>query len=289
MSTEVVVSTHRDGVAYIELNRPSKFNAIIDETPRALRRAVEQANADDSVRVIVLSGRGRAFCSGYDLDVYAARKGFNPGFQAMPWDPIKDFQHMYGNTNDFMSLFRSLKPVVCKLHGAAVGGGSDIALCCDLVVAADNARIGYPPARLWGCPTTFMWVYRLGIERAKAMLLTGDIISGVEAARIGLVYKSVPADKLNETVDNLVARMVTVPTNQLIMQKMVVNQALENMGLSSTQRLATVMDGVARHTPEGVAFKQECERVGWKEAVRKRDNPAVSGHSGKNIAIKSRL
>lgn len=178
---------------------------------------------------------------------------------------------MKRNTDLFMSLFRSLKPVICKVHGFAVAGGSDIALCSDMVIMAEDAQIGYMPARVWGCPTTAMWVYRLGPERAKRMLLTGDKIDGREAERLGLVLKAVPAADLDAEVEGLAERMASVPVNQLAMQKMMVNQALENMGLASTQTLATLFDGITRHSPEGLAFKRRAEAVGWKQAVAERD------------------
>src|SRR5689334_19832025 len=158
-------------------------------------------------------------------------------------------------TDCFMSLFHSHKPTIAQIHGAAVAGGSDIALCCDLVVMADDARIGYPPARVWGCPTTAMWVYRIGAERAKRMLLTGDTIDGTTAAQWGLAVESVPAESLDDAVERLADRIAGVPTNQLVMQKLMINQAYDNMGLQGTQLLATVFDGIARHTPEGHWFK----------------------------------
>lgn len=170
-------------VATITLNRPDRLNAIDEHMPSELRSAVEQAGADDDVHVIVLTGAGRAFCAGYDLKTFAEAPGTNAGVQEMPWDPTVDFRMMYRNTEDFMSLWRSYKPTIAKVQGHAVAGGSDIALCCDLVVMADDARIGYPPARVWGVPTTAMWVYRLGAERAKRMLLTGDLIDGRQARR----------------------------------------------------------------------------------------------------------
>jgi enoyl-CoA hydratase len=173
-----------------------------------------------------------------------------------------------------MSLWRSLKPVVCKVHGYAVAGGSDIALCSDLVIMAEDAQIGYPPARVWGCPTTAMWVFRVGAERAKRLLLTGDLISGAEAMRIGLVSEAVPAAELDKAVERLASRMAGIPKNQLMMQKLMVNQAYENMGLATTQMLATLFDGITRHTPEGVAFKARAEEVGFKQAVLERDGGA---------------
>ena len=262
----------RDGrIARITLNRPEVMNAIDDRLPAELEAAVEEANADPGVHVIVLAGAGRAFCAGYDLAFYAQAAGTNAGVQAMPWDPMKDYAFMMKNTERFMSLFRSHRPVIGKVQGFAVAGGSDIALCCDLVVMAEDARIGYMPARVWGCPTTAMWVFRLGPERAKRMLLTGDTVDGREAERMGLVLKAVPAANLDEEVEKLAARMASVPVNQLMMQKLMINQALENMGLRSTQMIATLFDGITRHSPEGTAFKRRAEKVGWKEAVRERD------------------
>lgn len=265
----------RDGrIARITLNRPEVLNAIDDDLPRELEAAVGRANGDTDIHVIVLSGAGRAFCAGYDMSYYAQATGGdgNAVTQSMPWDPMKDYAFMSRNTERFMSLWRSHKPVVAKVHGFAVAGGSDIALCADLVVMAEDAEIGYMPARVWGCPTTAMWVYRLGAEQAKRMLLTGDKINGAEAQRIGLVCKAVPATELDGECERLAERMATVPVNQLMMQKLVINQAIEAMGLKQTQMFATVFDGITRHSPEGINFKQRSEEVGWKQAVEERDS-----------------
>ncbi|WP_417675682.1 crotonase/enoyl-CoA hydratase family protein [Pseudodonghicola sp.] len=270
--TMAVVDYEVDGrIARIALNRPEVMNAINDELPVELAAAVARADADPGVHVIVLSGRGPAFCAGYDLTYYAEGNGSGEVTQEMPWDPIKDYSFMWRNTQHFMSLWRSMKPVICKVHGAAVAGGSDIALCADLTVMAEEATIGYMPARVWGCPTTAMWVYRLGAERAKRMLFTGDKISGREAADMGLVLEAVPADRLDDRVEALAARMASVPINQLAMQKLVINQAIEQTGMMQTQRLATIFDGITRHSPEGINFKTRAEAVGWKQAVRERD------------------
>jgi enoyl-CoA hydratase len=262
----------RDGrIARITLNRPDVLNAIDDDLPNQLADAVSRADNDEKVHVIVLAGAGRAFCAGYDLTAYASGDKVNRYTQEMPWDPMKDYTFMSGNTEKFMSLFRSKRPVICKVHGFAVAGGSDIALCSDLIVMAEDARIGYPPTRVWGCPTTAMWVYRLGAEKAKRMLFTGDKIAGVEAEKLGLILKAVPADKLDEEVDALAHRIATVPQNQLMMQKLMVNQALYNQGLMGTQMIATVFDGITRHSPEGLNFKRRSEEKGWKQAVDERD------------------
>ncbi len=262
----------RDGrIGRITLNRPEVMNAIDDDLPRELAEAVARADADREVHVMVLSGAGKAFCSGYDLAHYAEASGPNKVVQEMPWDPMQDFQFMWANTQAFMSLFRAMKPVICKVHGCAIAGGSDIALCADLTIMGDNAQIGYMPARVWGCPTTAMWVHRIGPEMAKRMMFTGDKITGLEAANMGLVLKSVPDGQLDSEVGALAARVASVPINQLAMQKMVINSAIEAQ-IHQTQRLATVFDGIARHSPEGMNFKARVGEVGWKQAVRERDD-----------------
>lgn len=262
----------KDGrIGRITLNRPEVMNAIDDEVPLELADCVARANADPGVHVIVLSGKGEAFCAGYDLTYYAEGNGNGQATQDMPWDPMKDYAFMMRNTELFMSLWRSYRPVICKVHGFAVAGGSDIAMCSDIIVMAEEARIGYMPVRVWGCPTTAMWVYRLGPEKAKRMLFTGDKIDGREAERLGLVLKAVPAADLDREVEALAERMATVPVNQLMMQKLVVNQAIEAMGLKQTQMFATLFDGITRHSPEGINFKTRAEQVGWKQAVRERD------------------
>ena len=274
-------------IGRITLNRPDVMNAIDDELPALLSDAVTVANADPGIHVIVLAGNGPAFCSGYDLSFYTQGEGSAQVMQEMPWDPMKDYAFMSANTEHFMSLWRSHKPVVCKLHGHAVAGGSDIALCCDMVVMAEHAKIGYMPARVWGCPTTAMWVYRLGAEKAKRMLLTGDMIDGREAERLGLVLKAVPGEALDEEVEALAGRMASVPVNQLAMQKLVINQAIEAMGLAGTQRVATLLDGVARHSPEGVAFAKRAEAVGWKQAVKERDAGTYDWTAGQPVPASS--
>ncbi len=277
MDFETILYEADGRIARITLNRPAKLNAINDEMPRELRAAAEAANRDDAVHVIVLAGAGRAFSAGYDLELYAEAPRPCPGSQEMPWDPLVDYQWMAENTACFMSLWRGLKPVICKVHGYAVAGGSDIALSADLVIMAEDARIGYPPSRLWGCPTTAMWVYRVGAERAKRMLLTGDLIDGREALRMGLVADAVPPAELDAAVERLAARIAAVPKNQLMMQKLMVNQAYDNMGLASTQLIATLFDGITRHSPEGVGWKARAEAVGWKQAVEERDSGAPLG------------
>ena len=263
--------TH-ERVAFITLNRPERLNAITPGMPDEIRHAVEQANRDDLVHVIVLAGEGRAFCAGYDLKLAAESPRGTGGSQEMPWDPLIDFQLMDHNTQCFLSLWRSYKPTICKVQGYAVAGGSDIALSCDLVVMGENAKIGYPPARVWGCPTTMMWVYRVGAERAKRLLFTGDLIDGREAERIGLVSQAVPDAELDDAVQRLADRMKGVPKNQLWMQKTAINSAFDNMGMRTTQTLATLFDGMTRHSPEGLWFKQRAQEAGFHQAVAERDS-----------------
>lgn len=262
----------RDRKAYITLSRPDRLNAIDDRMPREIRTAVERADADPDVHVIILSGDGPAFCAGYDMKKFAEGRDSEWNQEGPSWDAIRDFRGMSRNTEDFFSLFRSLTPSICKIHGYAIAGGSDIALSCDLIVMADDAKIGYMPARIWGCPTTAMWVYRLGVERAKRMLLTGDKIDGRTAAEWGLVLESVPADQLDARVEALADRIAGVPTNHLAMQKLMINQALDNMGLRSTQTLATLFDGITRHSAEGRWFKEFAEKHGFHAAVEWRDS-----------------
>jgi enoyl-CoA hydratase len=291
MSELTTMTYERDGrIARITLDRPERGNAITLEMPRELAACVERANLDPDVHVIALAGNGSGFCGGYDL---ASAEGLeNLGLEAdledsplhpatiarnhdpsRPWDPVVDFQMMWRNVRGFMSLFHSEKPVVCKVHGFCVAGGTDMALCSDLLVVEDRAKIGYPPARVWGVPTTALWAWRIGPARAKRLLLTGDSISGSEAAQWGLATEAAPGAELDERFENLLERIARLPVNQLVMHKLLVNQALYSQGLHATQVLGTFMDGIARHTEEGHAFTRRAVEAGWREAVRERDEP----------------
>jgi enoyl-CoA hydratase len=260
-------------IARIVLNRPERMNAINAQLVADLRSAVAAANDDHSVRVIVLSGAGRAFCAGYDLDWGTKAEDANQKAMSGQWDPVRDYVGMSRNVRAYMSLWESPKPVIAQVHGWCVGGGTDLALCSDLIYMAEDAQIGYPPARVWGEPTTMMWVYRLGMEHAKRLVLTGESLSGIEAARVGLASAAVPQQQLAGVVDEMARKLATIPLNQLTMSKLLVNQAYENKGLRTTQILGTVFDGIARHTPEGVAWRDMAMREGFREAVRKRDAP----------------
>lgn len=263
----------RPRIARLLLNRPERLNAINEQMPAQIRAAVEWANANDEVHVIVVEGAGKGFCGGYDLAHFAEGQREHPCQQeAYPWDPMVDYGQMKRYTDDFMSLWHSAKPTIAKVHGAAVAGGSDIALCCDLLVMADDARIGYMPTRVWGCPTTAMWTYRLGPARAKQLMFTGDVIDGAKAADWGLANLAVPAAELDEAVLRLAERIAGVPRSHLAMHKLVVNQVMLTMGLEQSQMLATLFDGITRHNPEGLWFRRYAQQAGFKAAVAWRDS-----------------
>lgn len=280
-------------IARVTLDRPTRANALTLDTPRELALCVERANLDPRVHVIALSGNGPGFCAGYDLLLSAedllrvrdeptswpAGSPLDPDVMARnhtpdaTWDPTVDYAMMKRNVSGFMSLFQSDKPVVCKVHGFCVAGGTDLALCSDLLIIEDRAKIGYPPARVWGVPTTAMWAPRIGIEKAKRLLFTGDCLSGTEAVEWGLAIESAPADELDARCEALLERIARMPINQLVMMKLLINQTVEAQALRTTQVLATFFDGIARHTREGHAFQQRAAEVGFKQAVKERDEP----------------
>jgi enoyl-CoA hydratase len=257
-------------VATLTLNRPQRLNAITTGLVEDLRAALELAWGDSGVHAIRLRGAGRAFCAGYDIGWGAETMEAAEGDR--PWDPIADYRMMSGFVDAYMQLWRSPKPVIAQVHGFCVGGGTDFALCSDLIVCAEDARIGYPPARVWGSPTTMMWTYRLGLERSKRLLLTGDALDGRRAAEWGLASEAVPEAELDAAAFALAERVARLPQNQLHMMKLLVNQVIEQMGLSTNQLVGTLLDGAARHTPEGTEFsKRALEDV--RGAVRERDAP----------------
>jgi enoyl-CoA hydratase len=279
-------------VARITLNRPERGNGIVPRMPAEIAACVERANLDPEVHAIALAGNGSGFCGGYDL--VASAEGDMTGLEGVEappgspvdpatiganhmsesnWDPVTDFQFMWRNVRGFMSLFHSEKPVLCKVHGYCVAGGTDMALCSDLLVIAAEAKIGYPPARVWGSPTTALWAARVGPMRAKRLLLTGDSLTGAQAEEWGLATEAPPAAALDERFEALLERVARQPINQLVMMKMLVNQSLYAQGLHQTQLLGTFFDGVARHTEEGHAFVRRAAESGFKEAVRERDEP----------------
>src|SRR6476646_8705644 len=280
-----------DRVARITLNRPGRGNGITARMPVELAECVERANLEPEVHAIALAGNGTGFCGGYDLvasaegDMSELGGGAPAGSPLDPatigknhipdtnWDPVTDYQFMSRNVRGFMSLFHSEKPVLCKVHGFCVAGGTDMALCADLLVVAEDAKIGYPPARVWGSPTTAMWAHRLGIMRAKRLLLTGDSLTGAEAAEWGLATEAAPPAELDTRFEALLDRVARLPVNQLVMLKLLTNQVAYAQVLHQTQLLGTFFDGITRHTPEGHEFVRQAAEGGFKEAVRERDEP----------------
>jgi enoyl-CoA hydratase len=259
-------------IARLTLNRPERGNALTPSLLTELAAAVEQADLDPEVHVLVLAGNGKGFCGGYDL-VWSAEGQLPNHDPSEPWDPMFDYSMMSRNVRTFMSLFHCTKPVVCKVQGFCVAGGTDLALCSDLLVIAADAKIGYPPARVWGSPTTSMWAYRLGPQRAKRLLFTGDSLSGAQALEWDLAIEAPPPEQLDERTEALAGRIAQVPINQLQMMKLLVNQSLYSQGLHATQVIGTVFDGITRHTKEGYEFAALAAHEGWREAVRQRDEP----------------
>ncbi|WP_194860561.1 crotonase/enoyl-CoA hydratase family protein [Dietzia sp. SYD-A1] len=283
-------------IARITFDRPEHGNAITSDTPIDLASAVERADLDPAVHVILLSGRGKGFCGGYDLSIFAegmARDAadahgapggpggsvLDPGVQArnhdpgVTWDPMVDYAMMSRFNRGFSSLLHANKPTVAKLHGFAVAGGTDIALFADLIICADDTRIGYPPTRVWGIPASGMWAHRLGDQRAKRLLFTGDLITGRQAHDWGLAIDAPPPEELDDRTEELVGRIAQMPVNQLMMAKLALNSALLAQGVATSGMISTVFDGIARHTPEGYAFQARAATEGFREAVRRRDEP----------------
>jgi enoyl-CoA hydratase len=278
-------------VARITFNRPEKGNAIVADTPLELSALIERADLDPDVHVILVSGRGEGFCAGFDLSAYAegsSSAGGGGGYKGtvldgktqaenhlpdQPWDPMTDYQMMSRFVRGFSALMHADKPTVVKIHGYCVAGGTDIALHADQVIAAADAKIGYPPTRVWGVPAAGLWAHRLGDQRAKRLLLTGDCITGAQAAEWGLAVEAPDPAELDERTERLVARIAAVPVNQLIMVKLALNSALLAQGVATSRMVSTVFDGVARHTPEGHAFVADAVAHGFRDAVRHRDEP----------------
>ena len=267
------------GVRAIILSRPAEYNTITLALRDELAAAIDEADADPSVHVILLRAEGPAFCAGYGLDWSTVAMAQEAG-GGRAWDIPTDMAGIGTFVDTYMKLWYARKPTIAAVQGWCVGGGTDMVLCADIIVAADNASFGYPPSRVWGTPTTAMWVFRMGVERAKRYLLTGDEIPASEAARIGLVLEVVPEAELEAHATALARRMARVPISQLVMLKLLCNQPLENQGLATSRTLGTIFDGMARHSQEGVDFVKRAQEVGFREAVRERDDPFEDYGSG---------
>ncbi len=261
-------------IAFLTLNRPERLNTIVPPMPDEVEAAIHAATIDEQVKVIVLQGAGRAFCAGYDFG-----GGFHHWDRHMTtdgaWDPGKDFAFStypgLAPTQKLMSLWRTPKPVIAQVHGWCLGGGSDTALCADLIIASEDARIGTPYSRMWGCYLSGMWLYRLGLTRAKEHALTGKPLSGRQAADVGLINRAVPFAELQAEVRRTAEQLASIPSSQLAAMKLIVNQAYENMGLASTQVLGPILDGLMRNTPDARRFIERAEKEGVGKLVPERD------------------
>jgi enoyl-CoA hydratase len=260
------------GVRHIVLTRAAAYNTITPVLRDELAAAIDEADDDPAAHVILLRAEGPAFCAGYELESSTRAQSGEPARERV-WDSIADHRMMSRFVATYMKLWYARKPTLAAVQGWCIGGGTDLVLCADLVIAAEGARFGYPPSRVWGTPTTAMWVYRMGLERAKRYMLTGDEIPARKAAEIGLILECVPDADLDRHARALAERMAQVPTTQLVMLKLLCNQTAENMGLGSSRTLGTLFDGIARHTQEGLDFVARARDVGFRQAVRERDDP----------------
>ena len=275
------VRTESDaGIRSIVLSRPDEYNTITPELRDELAAAIDEADANRDVRVILLRADGPAFCAGYGLDWSTQAQAAEGRAHERTWDSVADYQMMSRFVATYMKLWYASKPTIAAVQGWCIAGGTDMALCSDLIVAGESAVFGYPPARVWGTPTTAMWVYRMGLEQAKRYLLTGDEIPAPEAARIGLILEAVPDGELQEHAAALARRMARLPLNQLQMLKLLCNQTAESMGMASSRTLGTLFDGIARHTQEGLDFVARSGEIGFRDAVRERDDPFGDYGSG---------
>jgi enoyl-CoA hydratase len=278
-SNDPILYEERDTIAIITLNRPHKLNTLTNAIVEGIANAIDAATASREVRAVVLRGEGRVFTAGYDLEAGEAGGWHSPYDapsaepRAGAWDPVRDMQWMGKNVERFMKIWHCPKPVIGQIHGFAVGGATDLVLCCDQLFMAEDAYIGYAPSRVFGTPTTMLWVYRLGLEHAKQFLLTGEAIDAATAHRIGLVSHVYPADQLATKVEEHARRFQHIPANQLALNKLLINQAFENMGLRTTQLLGTFFDGVTRHTEEALQWAESFETKGFRQVIRERDAP----------------
>ncbi|MGH2807993.1 MAG: crotonase/enoyl-CoA hydratase family protein [Actinomycetota bacterium] len=263
-----------NGVRHLVLCRPDEYNTITLELRDELAAALDAADADDAVKVVLVRAEGKAFCAGFGLDWSTAAQAHLEGRDRV-WDSVQDVNVISTFGKTFAKLHQISKPTVAAVQGWCIAGGTDMILNADVIVAADSARFGYPPARAWGVPEApWVWVARLGLERAKRYLFTGDEISGREAADMGFVLECVPDDELLARASGLAGRMALLPLNQLQMMKWALNDVASHMYRPDTSRLlGFLFDGVARHTQEGLDFVRRAEEIGWREAIGERDDP----------------
>ncbi|HYA34424.1 MAG TPA: crotonase/enoyl-CoA hydratase family protein [Candidatus Binataceae bacterium] len=281
MASPTLRTETQNGVRRIILCRAAEYNTITPQLRDELAAAIDTADADRDVRVILLSAEGPAFCAGYGLD-WSTRAQAEESAEKRKrvWDSIGDLRMISQFVAVYMKLWYASKPTIAAVQGWCIGGGTDMVLCADMIVAGESASFGYPPSRVWGTPTTSMWVYRMGLERAKRYLLTGDEITAPEAAGMGLILEVVPDDKLEDHAVALAERMARVPLNQLQMLKLLCNHTAENMGFATSRLVGSLFDGIARHTQEGLDFVARAGEIGFRQAVRERDEPFGDYGSG---------
>ncbi|MFL5663013.1 MAG: crotonase/enoyl-CoA hydratase family protein [Ktedonobacteraceae bacterium] len=279
MNTTSLRTETEVGVRSIILCRPDEYNTITPALRDELAVAIDEADSDPDVSVILLRAEGPAFCAGYGLDWSTLSQAGEEGKERV-WDSVMDMRMISRFVDVYMKLWYASKPTIAAVQGWCIGGGTDMVLCADIIIAGESASFGYPPSRVWGTPTTAMWVYRMGIEKAKRYMLTGDEIPAPEAARIGLILETVLDEQLQEHAQSFARRMAQVPLNQLTMLKLLCNQTVENMGMSSSRTLGMLFDGIARHTQEGHDFVARSNAVGFRQAVRERDDPFGDYGSG---------
>jgi enoyl-CoA hydratase len=279
MSEAPVLYEERDAIAILTLNRPEKKNTLNDAVIQGVADGIDAATRSPAVAAVVLRGAGDTFTAGYDLTPGPGAAWRTPyGAPEIErrdgaWDPVRDWQFMGNNVRRFMKIWECPKPVLGEIRGWAIGGATDLVLCCDLLYMADDAFIGYAPSRIYGTPTTMLWVYRLGLEHAKQFLLTGRAIDAATAYRIGLVSQLVPAAELSACVEAEARRFRHIPANQLALNKLLINQTFENMGLRTTQLFGTFFDGITRHTEEAYRWAESFKEKGFRQVIRERDRP----------------
>ncbi|MCH7668145.1 MAG: crotonase/enoyl-CoA hydratase family protein [Acidobacteria bacterium] len=262
-------------VRSLVLCRADEYNTITPQFREEFADALDDADTDPSVRVVLIRAEGPTFCAGFGLDWSTVAQASEGTDEGRVWDSVADLAMISRYADTWAKLFELSKPTIAAVQGWCIAGGTDMILNADMIIAADSARFGYPPARVWGTPEApWMWIARLGLERAKRYLLTGDEMTGTEAAAIGFVLEVVPEGQLLETATALAQRMALLPLNQLQMLKLLCNDVAREMYRPERSRLlGTLFDGVARHTQEGLDFVARAQKVGWRQVVRERDEP----------------
>ena len=262
-------------VRVITLTRADEYNTINPALRDALADALDEAEHDRAVNAVLLRAEGPAFCAGYQLDWATTAQAEADASSRRVWDSVADVRMIGQYAAAWAKLHTISKPTIAAVHGWCIAGGTNMVLNADLIVCSESARFGYPPMRVWGIPEApWVWIARLGLERAKRYLFTGDEIGGAEAARLGLVLECVGDDELDDHARALARRIAMLPLEQLQMIKWALNDTARQMYAPDASRmLGCLFDGVARHTQEGLDFVTRSVEVGFRQAVRERDDP----------------